>query len=312
MKFILYLSTGLLAVMPGTAENVAARVSGPVLGYVEKAAQVRPVIGIPGAAYFAPALELDGFEVAAVASESGYAVLLTTDRSSARILALHSSHPHSSQPLGEFVSLGSAVKGVRLSAGGTAAALVREGNIDILSGLPNQPRLARTVEVPAGTVAVAVSDDGEALAIFEGNTISVFDGNGQRQLASARAVHDLRFRQGSREVTYIDGDSVMVASSEGVRMAAGAADNLASPRAALFSRDGRIVLIADAASQDLLIAQPSGSGISERLKLPCVPAELASMNDSTFWFRCETGGQVHLVQLTSNGTRVLFIPEPVE
>ena len=305
MKFIPYLSIGLLAVMPGAAEN--ARVSGPVLGYVEKSSQIRPVIGIPGAAYFAPALELDGLEVAAVASQSGYAILLTTDRMSARIIELHSG-----KPLGVFADLGSSIKGVRLSAGGTAAALVREGSIDILSGLPNQPRLTRTVEVSAGTVAVAVSDDGDALAVFEGSTISLFDGQGQKQLASARAVHDLRFRPGSREVTYIDGDSVMAASSEGVRMIAGAADNLASPRAALFSRDGRSVLIADAASQDLLMAQPSGSGISERLKLPCVPAEVASMNDSTFSFRCETGGQIHLVELTSNGTRVLFVPEPVE
>jgi hypothetical protein len=310
MKLISYLFFGLLAVLPGgAAEDATARVNGPVLGYLEKSDGVRPIIGIPGAAYFAPVLELPseptGLELAAVASEAGYAILLTADRESARIFTLRSN-----QLVGLFANLGSAVKSVLLSEGGTAAALVREGHIDIISGLPNQPKLTRTVETPTSTAFVAVSDDGKTLAIFDGSTISLFDSEGQRQLAGARAVSSLRFRQGSRDLIYIDGNVVMVASSGGVITIAGAADNLSAPRAAIFSPDGR-ALIADATSQDLLVAQPS-SGIFERVKLPCVPADLASINGSTFWFRCETGGQIHLVQLSPNETRVLFVPEPVE
>jgi hypothetical protein len=306
MRLKACISIGLLAVIPGLAENASGLISGPVLGYVAKSDGVRALTGIPGAAYFGSALQFDGLEVAAVSSVSSYAILLTADRTSVRVIALPSL-----ESAGVFTGFGSAVNKVRLSPGGTAAALVREGSIDVLSGLPKQARLSRTVEAPAGMVATAISDDGEALAIFDGNTISLFDHGEQKQLASARAVRDLRFRKGSRDFVYIDGDSVMVASAEGVKAIVSAADNLSLPRSALLSRDGSILLVADAGSEELLIAQTSG-GISERVKLPCSPAELISMNDSALLLRCETGSQLHLIQLMPTGTRVAFVPEPAE
>jgi WD40 repeat protein len=306
MRLIRYISIGLLgAALPALTEN-AGPVSGPMLGYVKKSDGIRPLLGVPGAAYFAPALQLDGFETAAVCSEHGYAVLLTPDRMTVRIIALHSA-----EPIAVFAGLGSAVNSVYFSADGKTVALARERNIDILSGLPTSPAYKKTIETLPGALAMAVSDDGEAVAVFEGNSIVMIDADGQRQIATARALYDIRFRQGSRDVIYTDGDSVMVASSEGVRMIAGIADDLSSARTALFSRDGRTVVIAGIGSQDLLIAQSSG-GVSERVKLPCFPGELTSINDSTFRLRCQTGDQIHLVQLTPNGTRVLFVPEPVE
>jgi hypothetical protein len=306
MKNILYITTGILAVIPCLAEDTNLSVSGPVLGYVQRSAAVLPIMGIPGAAYFAPPVELGGLEIGSVSSESGYAILLTTDRTSAEILAFHTR-----ESIRLPASLDTAVNTVRVSAGGRAAALLRGRNMDIVSGLPNHPVLIKTVEVPEGVVAFAISDDGEALALSDGRTISMVDGAGQRQLGSAGAVYDVRFRPRSQELLYIDGDCVVSSSSEGLRTIAGAADGLLAPRAALFSSDGSRVAIADASSETLLIAQPS-SGLAERVKLPCATAELVSMNDSTLGLKCGTAEQVYLVQLTTNGTRVLFVPEPVE
>jgi len=313
MNLIRYIALGILAAIPviGGADsgNEAGLISGPVLGYVKHSTGVRPMIGVPGAAYFAPSLDLNGLELTAVSSEARYAVVLTADRSAAQIMMFSGAGP---VPPPVFADTGAPIETVRLSPAGTAVALVRQGRVDILTGLPDRPAIHRTIESRS---VLAVSDDGDALAIQDQAGISLWEAGEQRLLITAAAPADLRFRPRSHDVIYIDGDSVRIASAEGIRTAAGSADGLLSPRFALFSADSRIVMIAGSSSSGApaeLWMIPSSGGASERVALPCAPAEITPIHSSLLRLGCATGSQIHLIQLTPEGARVLFVPEPVE
>lgn len=317
MNLIRYIAPGILAAIPLMAGpesgNDTGLISGPVLGYVKHSSgvrpSVRPMIGVPGAAYFAPPLDLNGLELAAVSSQARYAVVLTADRSTAQILVFGGA---GSTPPHVFTDAGAPIETVRLSPAGTAVALVRQGRVDILTGLPDRPAIHRTIESKS---VLAVSDDGDALAIQDPAGISLWEAGEQRLLITATAPADLRFRPRSHDVIYIDGDSVRISSAEGIRIAAGSADGLLSPRFALFSADSRIVMIAGSSSSAAtaeLWMTPASGGVSERIALPCAPAEITPIHSSLLRLGCETGNQIHLIQLTPEGTRVLFVPEPVE
>lgn len=307
MKLIRYLFIGFLVVLPAAAESIDTPVSGPVLGYIGKSGALRPIIGVPGAAYFGPAVDLGDLELAAVSSGSGFAIALTSDRAGVRLLV-----PGSNQPSRILDDLNSAVDAVFLSPRGTSSALVHGAQIEILSNLPDNPVRMKTVEISSSNpTLVAVSDDGSSLAVVEAGVLNLFDAAGQKPLATVTAPSDLRFRSNSSDLIYTDGPSVMMASSGGVSVIAGAADGLSSPRAALFSPDGRLALIIDSSNNDLLLLRIDG-GTSERIKLPCPSAGFALMNDSTIRFQCENKDQIHLLQLAQSGARVLFVPEPVE
>lgn len=318
MNLIRYIAPGILAAIPLMAGNDTGLISGPVLGYVKHSSgvrpsvrpSVRPMIGVPGAAYFASSLDLNGLELAAVSSEARYAVVLTADRSAAQILAFGGASPASPHV---FTDAEAPIEAVRLSPAGTAVALVRQGRVDILTGLPDRPAIHRTTESKS---VLAVSDDGDALAIQDSAGISLWEAGEQRLLITATAPADLRFRPRSHDVIYIDGDSVRIASAEGIRTAAGSADGLLSPRFALFSADSRIVMIAGSSSSGAAPAElwmtPASGGVSERIALPCAPVEITPIHSSLLRLGCETGNQIHLIQLTPEGARVLFVPEPVE
>jgi hypothetical protein len=302
MKLISYLlSICIFSVLPAVAENAGA-VSGPVLGLVNKSAQLRALIGTPGAAYFGPAIDLQGLELAAVSSESGYAIALTSDRTVVRLLA--------NQTARVLADWNVTVDAVSLSPTGNAAALIGGTQIEILSGLPQKPEHVRIIELNSHPAGVAVSDDGDSIAFVEAGVLSVVDANGRRQIATVDVVSDLRFRSNSRNLIYLDGSSVMMATQQGVRIVAGAADGISSPRAVFLASD-RLLLIADAAGNDLIVLD-SQTGTSERITLPCTPAGLTAMNASTLGLHCENDFRIHLVQLTSSGVRVLFVPEPGE
>jgi hypothetical protein len=246
---------------------------------------------------------LDGANVAAVCP--AYTVVLTADRKTVKIVTRNSG-----KPVNLLAGLELAITHVSLSPSGTSAALLHGRSIDVVSGFPSEPKLKRTIKAPPDTIRVAVSDDGEALAFYGANTIHVIKGGNTTLVAAAELVPDLRFHPGSHDLVYIDGNSVLTASAEGVRIIAGIADGLVKPQAAVFSQDGRVV-IADTATNDLLITGQWG-GISERVKLPCEPDELGWMNGSTLALRCTATDQIYLIQLIPGGARVLFVPEPGE
>jgi hypothetical protein len=301
--FAFILSIGLFPISSIAAESTAP-VSGPIVGYAMKAGVIRPVLGIPGAARFGPAIDTGGLEVATVCSQAGYAVTASTlVRFRDGFIAPLSSETDQS------------IDAVRCSSRGTALAVVRGREIEVLSGLPDAPVAKKTVVLNAPASAVAVSDDGEAVASFAGGVLSLSDATGERQIGSFDKAPAIDFRPGTHEFAYTDGSSVMIGSSGSARPIAGAADGLSKPQKVFFSRDGSLVFITDAAASlianSVLIASIDG-GVPRRVELPCIPTDAGLMHESTLRVECANPSPTYLVELNEAGARSLFIPDPVE
>jgi DNA-binding beta-propeller fold protein YncE len=273
------------------------------------------VIGIPGSAYFGPAIDTGDFYIVAVCSELQYAIVLSSDRKGIHIISFSGAAPGHTTFVGE---LNSEPELVSLSPSGNTAAVLRGSSnaVDVLTGLPHNPVL-KTVTIPAGVTAIAVADDAEALAVVEhANAISIIGKEWSRQLATAEDVRDITFRPNAHDLVYVDrgaGQVVMVsaASTEPVtKIIAGAADGISSPRNPVFLRNGRLA-VANAGAGEILLVDPDSR--VTRVPAPCSIAGLERMKEeSAIRLICDSDEVMRILHVTENDPRVLFIPEPVE
>jgi hypothetical protein len=300
----------LLAAMSLRADTRAAQISGPVLGYAKKGTLIRPIIGLPGAAYFGAGIDTGDLDIAAVSSTAGYALAFTLDGTGARVVPLRGDV--SSQPV-ILMDATSGIASASVSSNGGSVALIRGRDrvVDIFTGLPAHPVRRRTIPLSSDKAVVAVSDDGESVAISEQGTIlSVFEGEGYREIAAI----DLRyvfFHPASHDFFYIDGDQIIEISGTNRKVLAGTPDGISDARIIISSLDHRLVFIANAGARQLMIVARSG-GLLHTLNLPCEASGLERLSDSVLRFSCGTNGPVHLIDVSERGPRVLFVPEPVE
>ena len=130
-------------------------IQGPVLGlfFDRQASALRMLDGIPGAARMGAALDTD-FSDAAVAGSGQYAVAIERGGTATVVSgAGRRSLPGARMGATHVVA----------SPRGTAAALVFRdpAEIQVFAGLPEAPRLLRSVDPSAAPASVALSDDGE-------------------------------------------------------------------------------------------------------------------------------------------------------
>jgi hypothetical protein len=290
------------------ADTGSGQISGPQLGYVKRGAALRPVRGVPGAAYFGAAIDLGGLELAAISAQKGYAIALTLDHKEARLI------PLSIDSVFPVTILGNAPTGVttvRLSPSGNAAALVRDDVIDLVIGLPSQPVVKKQITKPADFGMISLSDDGQAIALVDRFGIGwLLNGDSSQQIPGTD-IRDVQFRPGTHELFYIDGDVVNVTSGAVNILLAGPADGVSVPRRGGLSSNGQSFFVLNANTNDLLIGRNPG-GVYARVSLPCQASELEWLHDMTLRLSCELTEAVHLIQISETGARVLFVPEPVE
>jgi hypothetical protein len=263
---------------------------------------------VPGAAYFGAAADLGGLELAAVSSQRSYAVALPVDRKSVRLIPLNGG---TFLPATLLIDTSTPVTAVRLSPSGNAVALIRKDVIDIVTGVPSQPVTKKQIARPADLAMIAVSDDGQAIAVV--NRLGagwLLNGDSSRQIPAAD-IRDVEFRIGTHDLLFIDGDVVNMTSGAINTMLAGPADGVSAPRTARLSHDGQSFFVLNTDTQDLLIGRNSG-GVLARIPLPCQASEVEWLHSLALKLSCESTGTVHLVQMSEAGLRVLFVPEPVE
>jgi hypothetical protein len=301
-----------LAAAPLFAE--IGSLSGPVVGYTQKASAVRSVIGIPGSAYFGPPIETGDLRILAICSEGGYAIGATPEGAGVRIIPLRTAIAGEARAF----ELSSAVDSVSLSPSGSAAALIHRmtNTVDVITGLPGEPEI-RSIQIPSDITAVAISDDGKVLAAGEqAGVLTIVTAQGSRNIAAAEIRH-LAFRPNSHDLLYVDGGSGQIGmisqtSSDPVAaIIAGPADGLTDPRAAIAMQHGQRIIIADAGAKELLVMEPS-RGISTRLPVPCTPSALGRLSDSVLQLTCESDDLMSIVHLSASDPRVLFVPEPID
>ena len=230
---------------------------------------------MPGASLLGDALPAPALSGAAISARQDYA--LVTDAGGApAVLRLREG---TLAPLAG--ALGSPSR-VALSPGGEAAALFRaEGNaLQVATGLPGGASISAR-PYPAGApapVALALSDDGEAVLAAWDDTLVLLDNAGARPLAVPGAVVALSFRAGTHDALAATaaGEVWLIAAADGdtrYRRIAGPQEGVSAPLAVEFSRDGARAFIAGAGG---VTAVDLATGAATAIACGCTPSELAS------------------------------------
>ncbi len=298
----------------GDSEPTAARVSGPVLGYVlYEGSQLRPVYGVPGAAV--AGVEVSGMPelgAAAVCSVRGYVVGARAGEAGLVLI----------RDLGARLSimkLPGAAEHVVLSPSGSAAAAYssREGSLTVYRGLPDEPEVAWSA-TPAGRLSVlAVRDDGGAvLAATADSLIRLTPGGGWDYLGAAAGPVSAQFLTGGGDAVVADAGLKRVyriretAGGAELLPLAGESDGVSSPVAVAASADNRRVLVANAEPGGVLSIGLEG-GEAAFVGCACAPSRLARLSgDAVFQLTEADGGPVYVFDGDGPEARVTFIPAP--
>jgi hypothetical protein len=303
----------------GTAGNVAA---GPVMGYVwDSAAKgLRPVLGLPGAAYFGAPIFADGsFAAGTACAHKNYAVL-TGASGAVFFVSLPSGQPtHLAEAL-------SARQQIAFSPG-CSSALVYASDASavlLLEGLPSTPS-AKIVQLSnsAPLAGAAVADSGAMLLAFNqpGGGVSVAgiaaDGGLVPAVASLAGFGGLAFLPGSDSALLADAGKNLLWRQSGLStgaaltQVAAATDGISLPSAVGTSADGRWALILNTGSSSSIVRIDLSKKLkSERVACSCSPSGLLPMSGNLVFRLNELGsGPLWVFDGDMASSRVMFVPE---
>ncbi len=201
---------------------------------------LRPVWGMPGAAWTGPALEL-GFGIArvAVAARQGYAIAEVAGEERMVVIGFATGTPEVRDLAG--------VKGgeIVISPEGTFAAVFAAGRVQVLKGLPDAAGIDYEVQVDQPFSAFAVSDHGRVLY---GNPAGVFaiTRYGVRYLMAVPQPAAIAFFHRSEQalVTDMEANQVYRTNAGNWGPLAGEAEGIHRPGALAISADNRRAYIA--------------------------------------------------------------------
>jgi DNA-binding beta-propeller fold protein YncE len=265
-----------------TAAAQSGRVTGPVVGLVmDASSRLRPVLGVPGAAYLDQPLSIDAsIQVAAISPHQDYGLGLRGDT---RDLVLVR------EPLGNStISVIDGAVGtgrVILSRTGSAAILLAAdgSGFRVLSGLPDAPSVAWQADLSGianASGSIAVSDDGKAVlvAAADADHVSIFlitADAGPRVLATAGQLGGLAFVAGRTDALIGDAAANQVQIIRDVTGAASVAmiSDTSGPLAVASSEDGRTIYIANTNPSGVLMVD-SSSGAQQSIACDCTPTGL--------------------------------------
>jgi hypothetical protein len=212
----------------------------PVLGHAFDAAagSVRPILGVPGAAWFdAPMRSEEMLGEAALAPWRDYALAATGGR--LRVVRWAGGVMWSAPLAG----LAAWPERIAFSPSGSSVALYAGGAIETWSGMPEAPSLTRRIEHDGAVEALAVSDDGAAVAVAGAGAVHLYDSGGSRIVAEGGRISGLAFAPNSRALAIADLDRGQVL----VTGAGAVSREFEKPSGVAFSADGRKLAVASAA-----------------------------------------------------------------
>jgi len=287
-------------------------VSAPVLGFAwdSKAATLRQIDGVPGAAHVdASANTGDGFALAVAADSHDYALLL--DAKGALYLATLAGGVPQQISAGPW-------SGVAISAsGGYAVAYANAGSApQLINGLPRQPAF-HTLDVQGMSVSTAaVSNDGTTLLaahLSSGGTavLAVPMGASAVRAMTVGTVGGMAFVPGTDRALVADAASGAVTQLASVNTAPSASvvngAKLAQPVGLDVSADGRWTLVANSSGAVLRI-DLSGQAQPATAKCGCSPTTVATLSGAAFRLTEAGTATGWMVDASGAAPRVLFVP----
>lgn len=190
MKRYLWILLGAPAMLAAQSSNGLGT---PTLGYLFDApsGSLQAIEGVPGAAVLGETLHLDqAYDAIAVAPSRRYALATRSDSSNLFLVKLDGRS-------GAATRSGIASGRVFFSPSGFAAAIARDGQVEIWTGLPDAPALLRTETVEQSIDKAFVSDNGRELAILSGDSLYR---TGEEAALLATQVTDAQFLRGGQDL----------------------------------------------------------------------------------------------------------------
>jgi hypothetical protein len=290
------------AVFTGAAQP--QRLAGPFLGHIYDSAlhELRPVHGIPGAAYTgAPVSVCADLHFAAVSPEQDYAIALCGAERTPYLLLFGSST--TVERLDSVIS----ADRIWLSPRGSAAALYRtaERAIDIITGLPHHSTI-RTISLPDLPSTLAVSDDGALVYGVVDNRLLTIEQHGTRSAGISGEIAAVHFRPGTHDATVLIGMNAVLVSDRGNE----SFTLPDQPVAFEFSRDGSHLFVATA--REMLAVSRSGEVLAS-VPVLCRITSLARLNaDSVLRTSCDADTTLRIVELRNDRLRMLVVPRHLD
>ena len=281
---------------PGQTESP---VRGPVLGYVLDGAGLRPIAGMPGAAYLGAPVNL-GMEIraAAVLPSQEHALAAGAD-GTVLLIELATG-------LGREVATGGTDVRIISSPAGRSAVLVYEDprSVRLITGLPVSPEIGAGFPLSEGSKVIAVSDDAEAILCLRDSSLIRVSRDGSSSQAAAGDFAAAAFLNNSRDVIAAERDGRVSLLRE---------DGDMTPLASLpVSEIGEIAGVARAdGDQRFLVAARKAvvalnrEGIEEVVSCECAITGLSRLNGaSVFRLTDLPASPMWLL----DGNRTVFVP----
>lgn len=283
----------------------AGDITGPVSGFLWDPATkvVRPVLGLPGASLMGDGLDF-GVELsyAAVAPAQDF-VLGTAADGTLRLL-----RPGVKDGFALQTPHGAPAR-IVFSPNGSAALLIGSEAVDVYTGLPAKPALARTLSLATrGEVrSWAVSDDGGAVLAASADRVSAAGESAEWAEFAKAGDARVAFAPGSREAAVANAAGLSIykdvaGGGEAASFAGG--DDAPAPDAVAFARDGR-VLTASSAGRSVTIWNRSGQRLP--VACDCNPGGLSAFGEM-FRLTELVDAPLWLFDPNRDEPRVLFVP----
>lgn len=326
-----------LAAAAPKSSNASGDLQAPILAFVAQRAplrraihsqqeprarmQLRPVVGVPGAAALGDPISLPS-DLTRIEISPTQTYLLA-ERGANQELALLSLGAGGTGP--ELTISGTFPRSTRIefSISGSAAALYSASlqSVQVITGLPDSPQVSQQFNVsslPASLTALAVSDDGTALlaGVSDGQTGGIYlisASNGIRSIASAGLPAAIRFLSQSDKAVVADSHANQVLLLSAISGAvtsnvlARSADGAKGPNRIEMIGGNRAAVVANTGSNPLIwVDMPTGkvSLVSMSYSVGALhavngnPVVLVSSEPSAFWLLSQTAGGTSMTYIS--------------
>jgi len=299
-----------------------ATIQGPELGFVFDSAkgELRPILGIPGAAVLGQPLAL-GVDLRRVAISplEDYVLAVAGEHNQAMVFAM--GHAALTPVMVQGADRGA--DQIVISAGGKAAALYyKAGNrIEVVTGLPAAPKVGSELYLSAGQTltALAVGDDGHTVLAGAGAKVFQVAAGGEvpvlAELGHVTAITipaagtALIADSGHNQIHRVRGIGAGIEAD----VIAGPKDGIATPVAVAVSHDGSKAFVANAKSGSVSIIDLKAETAIRSIACACKLSGLDRLaGHDTFRLTEFSSRPMWMLDAGGTETRVLFVPAELE
>ena len=301
----------------------SAGVAGPVTGFIFDAqlGAVRPMLGIPGAAYLGNGVAI-GLDAASVAPDGSAALAVERGGKLVLYTGLRNAHPAALAVAGAIASPDQFAWAANASAAAVYSS--RAGQAQILTGLPPSPAAASPIDLsslPGQVTALAFDGQRLILAVASADSGGIYlasASSGIQRIATAAAPSAIALAGSS--LFFSDSQSQQIFQVHDYAGTPGAAvfandSGINSPAGLQVSADGQRLFVANAGSRKLAVYDVPSRASVESLDLAFTPTRLDRFGDpSVFLLNASGQGPLYVVHDGGPGkaAAVYFVPSPAK